>query len=633
MCGLIAVNCYQGRLLGLERALEAIQHRGPDDMGIFRSDGGDCHLGHVRLSILDLSTAGHQPMMDSTGRFVLTYNGEIYNHRDLRLGLQRRHGHILWRSGTDTEVILEGVAREGVDFLDRLNGIFAIAIYDKIERLLHVLRDPLGVKPLFMTDQNGAVRFGSEVKGLLALPGVTTSLRRDSLADQLAFMYVPEPYTMYNEVIKVEPGTCFSYRYGKLVSSRKYYSHLDQAIAISSECEAVERLRAALSTAVERQVIADVPVSILLSGGLDSSAVAVLATRSGTKIDSAYTIAFSDADRRQDAQSDDLRYAKIIADRLGLKLRVIPASEDFLSYLPKLVAFMEDGFTDPAAINTFLISKGASDAGVKVLLSGQGADEYLGGYRRYQAEIMLRRLPARMRGLIASSGEMLARCIPQQLGGVRRRLSRFSRLARELPTNRLLAMYTWSTRETILDLLVEPVSWDGPAQFSNMFARYAESSVLNSMMNIDRRYDLMSLNLCYTDRMSMAVGVEARVPFLDFDLVRLMNSIPAALKIRRGEGKYVLKKAMEGLLPRQIIYRQKAGFGLPIRAWMSRSIPLLDHYLDEKRIDSQGIFKPTAIRRLLDAQRQGRADYANTIFTLLCQQVWLDSGSTSTYRN
>ena len=625
MCGLIAISAPPGASFDLGRSVDAIQHRGPDASGIYASERGDCHLGHVRLSILDLSDAGRQPMADATGRFILSYNGEVYNFLELRAGLEQRHGAIRWRGGSDSEVIVEGFYREGIAFLDRLNGIFALALYDREERLLCVLRDPLGVKPLSMTEQNGAVYFASEVKGLLALSGVTASLRRESFADQLAFMYVPEPHTMYREIRKVEPGVCLSYREGKQVGSHALFAHLHNPIHLASEKESVERLRSALTAAVERQLVANVPVSLFLSGGLDSSAIAHIAVRGGVTIKDAYTIAFSDVDRRLDEQSDDLHYARLMAERLGLELRVIPASQDFMALLPELIPFMEDGFTDHAAISTYIICKAAREAGVKVLLSGQGADEFLGGYRRYKAEVLLQALPATMRRALAATGRFVAPHLLWQMNAVSRRLSRFADLADQSPSSRLLGMYTWTNPETILDLLVEPAPWNGPEEFAATFDAFGDGDATDAMMKLDQHYDLMSLNLCYMDRMSMATGVEARVPFLDFDLVRLMNAMSVSLKVRRGQGKYVLKKAMEGWLPREVIYREKAGFGLPMRAWLSEGNKLVDAYLDEQRIERQGIFRAPAVRRIVDEQRRGVADHANTLFTLLCQQIWLES--------
>lgn len=631
MCGILAISSIAGHHFEAARSLDAIRHRGPDDADTYISETGDCYLGHVRLSILDLSLAGHQPMADASGRFVISYNGEVYNYRDLQAAIVQRHGPIAWKSGTDTEVIVEGFAREGVDFLNRLNGIFAMAIYDTQERLLYVLRDPIGIKPLFITEQMGRVFFCSELKGLLALPNLKRTLRLESLADQLAFMYVPEPQTLYHEFRKVEPGVCFIYRDGKEVGAKALLAHLHEGMDLSSEDETVECLRTAFATAVQRQIVADVPVSLFLSGGLDSSAVAQQAVQCGANINDAYTIAFSYADRKHDAQSDDLHYARLMANRLGLDLHIIPAKQDFVSLLPELIRFMEDGFTDPAAINTFLISAGARSAGVKVMLSGQGADEYLGGYRRYQAERLLRSLSAPLRSALAVLGRLAAHQLPERFNATSRRLARLACLANQSPTARLLGMYTWTAPETIKDLLIAAPPWTGGATFEALFDTYSDNGILDAMMKVDQRYDLMSLNLCYTDRMSMAVGVEARVPFLDFDLVRVMNAIPVELKVKGKEGKYVLKKAMEPYLPREIIYREKAGFGLPLRAWLQNSNEMIKRYLDSDRVERQGLFKLVAVQRIIDEQMNGVADHANTLFTLLCQQIWLEENAAGQY--
>ncbi len=629
MCGILCIS-GTSKHTQINTGINAIAHRGPDDRGGFVSASGDCLMGHVRLSILDLSPAGHQPMADASGRFVISYNGEVYNYRDLQAAIVQRHGPIAWKSETDTEVIIEGFAREGINFLNRLNGIFALAIYDTHERLLHVLRDPIGIKPLFVTEQMQGVFFCSELKGLLALPNLKRTLRVESLADQLAFMYVPEPHTLYHEFRKVEPGVCFTYRDGKQLGAKTLFVHLHDRVDLSSEEETVERLRTAFAAAVQRQMMADVPVSLFLSGGLDSSAVAQQAVQCGANISDAYTIALSYADRKHDAQSDDLHYARLMANRLGLDLRIIPAKQDFISLLPELIRFMEDGFTDPAGINTFLISAGARSAGVKVMLSGQGADEYLGGYRRYQAERLLRSLPAPLRSALAVLGRLASHRLPERFNATSRRLARLACLANQSPTARLLGMYTWTAPETIKDLLIAAPPWTGGAAFEALVDSYADNDILDAMMKVDQRYDLMSLNLCYTDRMSMAVGVEARVPFLDFDLVRLMNAIPAGLKVKGGQGKYVLKKAMEPYLPREIIYREKAGFGLPLRAWLQNSNEMVKRYLDGDRVKRQGLFRPVAVQHIIDEQMNGVADHANTLFTLLCQQIWLEENAADT---
>ena len=627
MCGILGVSSPPGKVFPIKKCLEALQHRGPDDSGVYVSPTGECHLGHVRLSILDLTSAGRQPMSDSSGRFVISYNGEIYNYQELKRGLDNRYGDISWKSCTDTEVILEGFSRDGVEFLDRLNGIFSLLIYDERERILYVLRDPIGIKPLFFTVQQGSTFFASEMRGFRALSDLRRTLRSEYFSEQLAFMYVPEPYTPFREYMKISPGICFSYREGVLISSKTLFTRLGTGVGIRSEDEATEALQKELSDAVKRQLISDVPVSLLLSGGLDSTAVAFEAVHQGAKVSDAYTIAFSDDDLKKDAQSDDLRYARIAADNLGLELKVITANTDFISILPELVCHMEDGFSDPAAINTYLICEEAKKEGIKVLLSGQGADEYLGGYRRYLAEQSIRRIPKPVRKVLSQIDKILPASVPGMFNAVNRRMKRLSALAGQPLPIRILNMYSWSNRETICNLLIEPGSCQYETEFYDKFASFSDIDIIDAMMKLDQHYDLMSLNLCYTDRMSMAAGIECRVPFLDFELVRLMNSIPANFKIRGQQGKYIFKKAMEPILPKQIIYRQKAGFGLPIRAWMNSRNSLLLHYLDSPRIKRQGIFNPDSVAKLLKEQHSGQKDHSHCIFTLLVQQLWLESNS------
>lgn len=625
MCGLVAVTCPAGTGIDLRGPLAAIRHRGPDDEGIYASPERDCHLGHVRLSIVELSAAGHQPMADASGRFVMVYNGEIYNTEELRAYVETRSGRrIEWRGTSDTEVIVEGFACEGIDFLDRLNGMYALAIYDLAERVLHVLRDPLGIKPLVMTCQSGGVYFASELKGLLAIPGLARTLRLGALAEQIEFMYVPEPATPFQEFEKVAPGVCMSFRAGRLVASRRLCRQLLPVDTYRQEGEAVAALREALIGAVRRQLVADVPVSLFLSGGLDSSAVAQIALQGGATLRDAYTVAVTSGDRRYDEQSDDLRYARLMAERLGIELKVVQAQPNLLGMLPELVQFMDDGFSDPAAITTYLISAGARREGVKVLLSGQGADEFLGGYRRYVAERILSALPASLHGGLAGFARVLPERVPGRLNALSRRVKRLAEFASHSPHDRLKAMYTWQSEELTRALLPGVDTRSADQAFYDYASRHARPDVVDTMMAVDRWYDLLSLNLCYTDRMSMAAGVEARVPFLDFELVRTMTAIPAAMNVGRTEGKRILKRAMEGLLPRQIIHRPKAGFGLPIRAWLRQKSELMAHYLEPARLARQGIFDPATVRGVLDEQYSGRRDHSYPLLTLLTQQLWLD---------
>jgi len=625
MCGVLGISRDQGSSWDFApEMLDEISHRGPDDSGLYYSDDSRVCLGHVRLSIIDVSDAGHQPMTDGAGRFTMVYNGEVYNYEALRSEIENRHGRINWNSSSDSEVILEGFAREGSSFFERLNGIFSILVFDSLKGELHVVRDPIGVKPLYVTEQNGAIMFCSELKGLLKLKGVKKTLRRQSLADQLAFMYVPEPFTLFEEFKKVEPGTHSIYKEGRLISENKIFKFLHKKTVIGSESEAISQFGTLFSQSVKRQLVSDVPVSLFLSGGLDSSAVAYEVVHSGAKVHSAYTISYSKKDQKLDGQSPDLLYAEKVAKKLGLDLRVIEANSNFMDLLPDLIDFMEDGISDPAAINTYLISKSAREEGIKVMLSGQGADEYLCGYRRYLAESYLESMNPLLKGFIATTGSMFPDRFGKSSPAIRR-LKRVARAAKEDRVDRLSSYFMWTAPDSISRLFMNPESVSPGENLKDSFKNLILSnSSLNSLLKADQQFDLLSLNLAYSDKMSMAVGLELRVPFLDFELVQFMNSLPEDMKLNGRTQKYILKKAMEGRLPKEVIYRSKAGFALPIRSWFRERNPIFDYYFDYKRIEKQGIFNPHEISSLYKTQLEGKKDNSYILFAVLCQQIWIE---------
>jgi asparagine synthase (glutamine-hydrolysing) len=624
MCGILVANGLEVDKLLNQNVLSALNHRGPDDSGEFIATGKDTYLGQTRLSILDLSAAGHQPMFDKTGRYVMSYNGEVYNYQELKLELEQAYGSIQWRSNSDSEVIIEGFARMGYKFFSKLNGIFAIAIYDNVDNFLHVIRDPLGIKPLYYTKQKGTYVFSSEMKGLLAVVSFERSIRQESLSEQLAFMYVPEPNTMYNEFFKVEPGVYNVYKKGELVSSEYGFDFLHTELGGLNERDVAKKLYNTLMQSVERQLISDVPISLFLSGGLDSSAIAYAAVNSGANVKSAYTISYSKQDTKYDLQSPDVFYASKMAKILNLDLRVIEADPDFLSMLPSIIPFMEDGISDPAAINTYIIAKAARQDGVKVMLNGQGADEYLCGYRRYRAESMISKLPSFVKSVMLGTKTFIPSSVPGYLNAHVRRLNRLLDSIGLSDEDRLPSYYTWGTNEQINNLFLNPPKNDPDARLKDFFNIHKQSDLISAMLMADQKFDLLSLNLSYTDKLGMAVGVEARVPFLDFEMVKLMNAIPNKFKIKGGIEKYILKKAMEPYLPHEVIYRQKAGFALPIRSWFRQSSPMMEKYFNESRIKKQGIFDWNIINEILKLQFENKSDNSYLIFSMLCQQIWLE---------
>ena len=626
MCGILLITSKNASKYPINNALNGIIHRGPDSKGTFLSDNKECHMGHVRLSILDTSIAGYQPMEDSSGRYIISFNGEIYNYLELKSDLISKYKSIKFKTSTDTEVILEGFAREGKNFFSKLNGMFAFGIFDKKENILYVLRDPLGVKPLFYTNQNESWFFSSELKGLTNIPNLKKTLNLQSLADQLSYMYVPEPNTLYKEYYKMEPGFLNMFHKGKKISKEYLYQSLYNKIEFNSQTEVLETFNATFSKSIKRQLISDVPVSIMLSGGIDSSAIAHEVNSQSGNIKDAYTITLSSKDNKYDQQSNDFYYAKLIANKYNLKLNPIIAEKSFLSYIKDLSNFLEDGISDPAAINTYLISKEARKNGIKVLLTGQGADEYLYGYRRYFAESFFQKIPYSIKKSIAFTEKFIPNNFPGFLNSSIRRLKTISILAgEENNSDRLLRMYLTNSSEKISNLFLNNNEIDVGGSFKKLLFKIKDENPLQKMMKIDQNYDLLSLNLAYTDRMSMASGVEARVPFLDFDLVRIMNSISPSLKLKKGTTKYLLKQSMKGHLPKEVVNREKAGFFLPIRSWLRNESELTKELFDKDKLKKQGIFNPEKVEILCQEQFNNKKDNANLMFSFLCIQEWLNN--------
>ncbi len=624
MCGILGISSSTGNKFDLVKQIKSISHRGPDDCGEYYSEKYDAQLSHVRLSIIDTSSAGHQPMFDESEKYVMVYNGEIYNFLELKEYLELKYGFINWKSNSDSEVIIEGFAREKSLFFEKLNGIFSIILYEIATSILHVLRDPLGIKPLYFSSQKGDIFFCSEIKGLLGFDNLKRSIRLQSLSDQLAFMYVPEPFTMYNEFFKVEPGIHYTYHKGVKISETKLFTHLHNEKLHLNESEMINSFQSLFSKAISRQLISDVPVSLFLSGGLDSSAVAYEAINQGANIHSAYTISYSQKDQRLDGQSQDLIFAEKISKKLNLDLRIIEAESDFMNLLPDLIHFMEDGISDPAAINTYLICKSARKEGIKVMLSGQGADEYLCGYRRYLAEQYLENMPIVFKKSLQLMNSILPNNLPGSLNALNRRIKRLSFAAGQEYQERLPGYYMWGSPNVIKKLFKNSNEVTPGLDLSLFLNNQIGLNNIEKLLRADQQFDLMALNLSYTDKMSMMVGVESRVPFLDFDLVRFMNSLPVSMKIKGNTQKYILKKSMEGKLPNEIIYRSKAGFALPIRSWFNNKNNFVEYYLNYDRLNKQGIFNADEIISLYQQQLTGKNDNSYILFAILCQQVWLE---------
>lgn len=628
MCGIVGVISNHESLNiinDVQTMMDVIKHRGPDDNGkvIFNQKVA---LGHVRLSILDLSSNGHQPMYSKNGKYCIVYNGEIYNYKELKDYIKKHYSFDNWSSNCDTEVIVEGFALEGRRFIEKMNGIFALAICDIEENEVFIARDGAGVKPLYVCEQNECVYFASELKALTKI-GLSLNLRLQSVKEQLVFMYVPEPYTLFNEIKKVQIGEYRVYKGNKLVESAfldKSYFHRDYSF--DSEEEALDILDDLTNHAVKKQLISDVPVSLFLSGGLDSSLITALSKKNGANIKDAYTIEISKDDLRNEGeQKNDLYYARIIAKQLGFELNVIEAKQDMLSYLPQVVYHLDDALSDPAAINAYLICKNARKEGVKVMLSGQGADEVFGGYRRYRAMRFYQSFPKPLASSLKPLIDSLPNNTQGRINSIIRRSKKFIDNAVRSDEEQMVGLAMWIDPCVIDSLFVEGDSLKnvGGVHYAKL-SDYKDMIPIKRLMRMDEEVYLTSHNLMYTDRMSMMAGVEARVPFLDFNLVDFAHQLPVDFLVTKKQQKYLLKKLGERYLPNEVIYRSKAGFGSPIRSWFRNRNELTDRYFSEEFILRQGIFNPKVVDSLYKQQLDGKADYAYFLYALLSFQIWYE---------
>lgn len=627
MCGLAGFSgTFDAALLG--RMSAAIAHRGPDGEGSFVDAGRGIGLAHRRLAVLDLTPFGNQPMWDRERRACIVFNGEIYNFRALRRELEA--DGFSFRGQSDTEVLLGLYLRDGRALFKRINGIFAFAIYDAVSGEIIVARDGLGVKPLYYADTPVGFVFASEIKALLQSNAVDRSLDLTALGQHLTYLWCAAPRTLLRAVRKVEPGEAITVSAGR-ISRRWYHYRLPIGLpgrtpaATWDPAVAIERVRSAVGTAVARQLVSDVPVGAFLSGGLDSSAVVACARAAAPDASLAcFTIALDPALERQEGIISDLPYAERVARHLGLALHRIQIGAEVADQLPTMLYHLDEPQADPAALNVLAIARRAREHGIKVLLSGVGGDDIFSGYRRHRAlalECYWRWLPARLRRVLAQG----AATLPTRPGFLRK-LARAGRDLGRDGDDRLAGYFEWQPRGTVQGLLVSDLAVhanpDGALQESlkDLPKRVAD---LDRMLYLECRHFLADHNLNYTDKMGMAAGVEVRVPLLDPDLVALAFSLAPGLKQHGSTGKWVFKRAMEPLLPRDVIYRRKTGFGVPLRGWLRGPLKTLLHdTLSSDTLRARGLFEPRAVQRLLALDHAGRVDGAYPLFALLCLELW-----------
>ena len=625
MCGVAgAFQQPDGKVI-VSTMVDRIGHRGPDACGVLELVDPDSSvvLGHRRLSIIDLTTASDQPFAKEG--LTLSYNGEVYNYRELRRDLETRG--IRFTTQSDTEVVLEAWRAWGPAALRRLRGMFAFAIHDERTRSLTLARDPLGIKPLYVMRRGEGVVFASELKAILTALGPELRVNPTAMVASALYYWLPQELDAVQGVSKLPPGSWVTYSSNGSSTSGTYWDTAEEAARAAGGPRA--NLREVIEASVDAHLVSDAPVAAFLSGGLDSSIVTTLAHRRDPSIE-AYTIAFRPEDQRMEAMPDDARYARMMARHLGIRLHEIEIHPDVVDVLPRMVDILDEPIGDPAAINTLLMCDAARAAGVKVLLSGMGADELFGGYRKHLATLMTaryRQLPRLLRTGVVSP---TVRAMPVAVGrhGLRtvrwaQRFLTFAELPEEEAFRRSYTLYGTDELASLLDPTLAP---EVDAVVDGHRAVYEDTSLTDQVSRMclaDTRMFMVGLNLTYTDRASMAASTEVRVPFVDPLVFAAAFSLPGTDKIRGREQKAALKDAARAWLPDAIIDRPKASFGAPLRAWVTNDLSeLIDDVLLRGELVGTGFLRPEPLRRIVADQRSGRRDESKQIWQLLSLELW-----------
>lgn len=627
MCGIYGIASLKGGPLPqrthLSRMGQAIQHRGPDDEGYYSGRG--IALGMRRLSIIDLQ-GGHQPIPNEDESIWAVCNGEIYNFKELRRELEQA-GH-RFRCGSDTEVLVHLYEQEGLDFVKKLRGMFALAVWDENKGRLIVARDRIGEKPLYLWQDRERLIFASEIKAILEFPEVPRQVSLRALHDYCALGYVPAPLTMFEGIEKLPPGAMLVLERGA-VSISSYWDLSFNNVEERPEAEWVELLREKLLECVRSQMISDVPLGAFLSGGLDSSAiVAAMAQNSGQPVNT-YSIGFAGPDQYY----DELPFARIVSRAYATKHHEIVVRPDVCKLLPQLIWHMDEPVADSALITTYLIARMAKET-VTVILSGVGGDELFGGYRRYLGDSVgkyYRRIPQFMR---RSVFPFLLSNLPQDRHSA---FANYARLANSyIRSAELDAAQSYSDFITVFSPAMRAEllrDHREPEDFAihSYFAQCAGAESLHRNMYVDIKTSLADDLLLLTDKMTMAASIECRAPLLDYELVELMARMPARMKVNGFTLKYLFKKVAAQWLPGEILNRKKRGFGAPVGAWFRNQLqPLIEDCLNREQLVKRGFFEPDAVNRIISDHATRKADHTDHLLALVSFEMWcrifLDNG-------
>jgi len=610
----------------LERMSNVLSHRGPDDSG--HSIHGSCGLAHRRLSIIDLSKSGHQPMCNEDGTIWIAYNGEVYNYQELRKQYNLdSEGHI-FKSKTDTEVLIHLYETLGIDFLKELNGMYSLALWDGRNKKLLIARDPFGVKPLFYTDTNEGFWFASEIKSLLEVEGVQRKPSLEALFHFLSYNYVPDTLTPFDGIHELSPGMAISIdlKNGKRKEWRFFDFNFEEDNTITAK-DALVHSKELLEKSVERSLISDVPVGVMLSGGMDSSALtALMAKVTGNSNFHTFSLGFDNS------SFDESKYADIVANWVGTEHHKIKVTPDkVLDLLPKYLAHIDEPYGDGSAIPTWLLAEDASNY-VSVLLSGEAGDEVYSGYdthSAYKIRMLYRKMvPDFIRKQFIGN-------LVKKLPVSHKKLSfefKAKRFTEGVEFNTPVSHFFWRvvlSDDAKGEILTNPKRFNifqpSSSFFTKIFENCETTSDLNKLLCIDTSCHLPHDLMIKNDRMTMAHSIEARVPFTDIELFRFLARVPAKIKFPGMKKKYLLRKSMEDLLPPSIIKKKKVGLEMPYSKWMREELREITlEYLNPTKLNSTGLFNADGITKLWLQHDRQEVDHGRVLWGLLNYMIWFD---------
>jgi len=641
MCGITGlINLGDRETLVRMTAVQA--HRGPDDSGLWDRhfpDGTYLALGSRRLAILDLSLSGHMPMWNANRTLCITYNGEIYNFAFLRHELKQK-GH-RFVSNTDSEVVLHLYEQEGPDCVKRLKGMFAFAVCDLRSGTpeLFLARDHFGVKPLYYAHSRNALAFASEAKALLEVRGIDAEIDPQALHQYLTFLWVPEPRTIFRGIHKLPAAHYATFRDGHL-TVKKYWDltfpSADASYPRSEEDLAAE-MRERFRHSVESQMISDVPLGAFLSAGLDSSSIAAMMARARRQPVRTYTVTTPAKYRVGENALDDPDVATRVARELEVENQQIVVEPEVADLLPKLIWHMDEPVADPAIIPAYLVCREARKQST-VLLSGVGGDELFAGYRKHVAHRWAkayRKVPPFLREVLEKQLQRVPNLRGNSLKGNLRLAKKMARSASLAAAQGFVTNCTYLNSAQTAALLDPDFSrqvhgFDPATRHWQEFEEVQHADFLNQMLYVDSKIFMPSLNLNYNDKMSMASSVEVRVPFLDHEFVEFVAwNVPPNLKLKgflRPTTKYIFRKAMADVLPKEVLQQPKAGFGAPIDYWLAHDLrEMVDDLLSTSRIRQRGIFQPEVVRGYIEEHRQGAQDWSMQIWQFLTLEIWMQT--------